>query len=768
MRRYAIFVLACALWTALVNVWAQAPAGDSRSPSAPAARLTIENIFAPGGITGRAPEAIKWSPDGTKISFVQRDASGEHGELWYVEVATGNKAVLVSESKLQSLAPPVSRLKNDIQREWVQRYGVAAYHWSPDSKYLLFDSRGQLWLYSLETGTAVAFTSSPDAPSDPKFSPDGKRVAFVRAHDLWVKSLDGRDERQLTRRAKGEEDIFNGEVDWVYAEELGVRSNYFWSPNGKQIAFLQMNEKSVPTYPIVDWSSVQAKVEDQKYPKPGDPNPEVRVGVISSGGGSVRWIKLNRQQSDDFYIPRFGWVRDGLLYIEVLNRLQDKLELYFADPASGRSRLVLTETAPDAWINESYDAAFLDSGDHFVWPSWRDGHTHLYLYRFDKANPLGGEAQLERQLTRGDFEVFDIAGINEAAGTIYFTANADDPRQTQLFSVRLDGSGFQRVSREAGTHSALFSPKNQQYWVDNFSSLTTPPRLSLCALAGTCRPLWQSREVAGYDLIFPEQLELKAADGATTLYAYLLLPPGAKQARGRKFPLILNPYGGPGGQSVRNTWGREGFLFHNFLARENGFAVLIVDNRGMANRGKKFTAALRREFGAIELADQLAALDQVLERYPMLDANRIGWYGSSYGGYMTLYAMTHSDRIKAGVSIAPVTDWRLYDSIYTERFMGLLKDNAPGYQRSSPVHAAKDLAGNLLIVHGTSDDNVHVQNTVEMVDGLYKAGKAYDLQLYPGKTHSLSGSEARIHLYRRIQQHFARWLGEDTSTRATD
>ncbi|MBZ5567183.1 MAG: alpha/beta fold hydrolase [Acidobacteriia bacterium] len=722
--------------------------------SAGPGKLTIESIFAEGGITGRGPETIKWSPDNTKISFVQRDDSGEHGQLWYIDVASGHKAVLVAESKLQSLFPPDSRMTAE-QRERAQRYSVAAYQWAPDSKHLLFDSRGQLWYYSLDTGTAVQLTAAPDASTDPKFSPDGKHIAYVRKHDLWVRPVSEGEEKQVTR--DGNENLLNGEVDWVYEEELGVRSNYFWSPDSKHFVFLQMNEKQLPTYPLVDWMPTHPKVNELKYPKAGDPNPEVRVGVVAADGGKVRWISVGDPNDKDVYKPRFGWLRNGAVYVTVINRLHTRMDLYFADAFGGRSRLVLSESEPNAYLDdERFHITWLKSGDRFLWPSWRDGHMHLYLYSFDKYNPLAADAKLEQQLTKGEFEVSGVQGVDEAAGTVYLTANAGDPRQEQVYAVKLGGGEMQKITQTPGVHNANFAG-NGQFFIDSYSALLSPPRLALCKVAGTCSTFWEARAVSDYNLIAPRALELKAADGQTTLYAYLLLPPGAEQAGAAKIPVILNPYGGPGGQVVRDSWGGVTFLFHNILAR-HGFAILQVDNRGMANRGRAFATPILHHLGQVELQDQLAALDQVLKQFPALDANRVGWWGWSYGGYMTLYAMTHSDRVKAGVSVAPVTDWRDYDSIYTERYMGLPKDNATGYADSSPVNAAQALHGKLLEVHGTSDDNVHLQNTMQMMRSLINAGKQFDLQLYPGKTHGISGKADRTHLFHRIQQQFEQYL----------
>ncbi|MBZ5547700.1 MAG: DPP IV N-terminal domain-containing protein [Acidobacteriia bacterium] len=725
----------------------------------PAQQLTIDAIFADGGLTGRTPETIKWSPDGTKVSYVLRDDSGEHGELWYVDTTTGEKKVLVSEAKLAKLAPPASRIKDEREKERVTRYHVAAYSWSPDSKHLLFDSQGQLWYYDLGTGTGVPLTSSPDASGDPKFSPDGKRLAYVRKHNLYVHPVSGEEgEHQITRDEKEkdkdkDENILNGEVDWVYTEELAVRSNYFWSPEGHDIIFLQMDETRVPTYPITDWIPTHPHVEQEKYPKAGDPNPSVRLGVVSGGGGKPHWITPTAD--DDFYIPRFGWIREGWAWAEVLNRKQDTLDLYFIDARSGRSRKVLTESEPDAWVNVNDDFRILKSSDvksndlkfhdRFLWTSWRDGHTHIYLYSFDKQDPLAADAKLERQLESGDYEVLEIDGVDEQSGTVFFTANKGDARQQQLFSVKLDGSAAQGISTEEGHYSAEFADDGKHY-VEHYSNSLQPPQASVCAAGKSCQKIWEGRSVAEYDLVAPKYLDFKADDG-TPLYGYLMLPPNADPSQ--KIPLIVFVYGGPAGQTVMKAWGGTTTLFHQMLAKE-GFAIFSLDNRGSPNRGKKFSASLRKQFGGIELNDQLTGLDQLYAQYPQLDRSRTGIWGWSNGGSMTLYALTHSDRFKVGVSVAPVTSQRNYDSIYTERYMGLPKENASGYDNSI-VSAAGKLHGSLLLVHGTSDDNVHFQNTIQMTDALIKAGKQFRLMLYPNKTHGIAGPGARTQLFHMME-----------------
>ena len=735
--------------TGLMLARGAAQSTASQSQAAGKKPLTIEAIFAEGGLTGRVPENIKWSPDGTKVSFVQRDDAGEHGQLWYADATTGEKKVLVSEAKLALLSPPLSTIKDEREKERLSRYQVAAYVWSPDSKQLLFDSRGQLWLYNVENGTAVQFTSAPEPSQDPKFSSDGSHVSYVRKHNLYVRSLAGdKGERQLTKDK--DDNLLNGEVDWVYAEELSVRSNYFWSPDNREIVFLQMDETQVPTYPITDWLPTHPKVDPEKYPKAGDPNPAVRLGVVGADGGKIKWISLTKE--NDIYIPRFVWVGPGVMWAEVLNRAQDRMDLYFIDAHSGKSHKVLTETSPDAWVNVTNDFHVLKSGDRFIWSSWRDGHTHLYLYSFDKQNPLAGDAKLERQLEQGEYEVLGVEGVDEGSGTIFFTANKDDPRQTHIFSVKADGTGFTKLSGEEGTYTATFADDAKHY-VQDYSNLLTPPRLSVCAVGGPCHSIFESRSVAEYGLSPLKYMEFKADDGET-LYGQLLLPP---EATGGKIPLIVSVYGGPAGQLVKNSWGDGTELFHQLMA-QRGFAIFSVDNRGTPDRGRKFSAAIRKQFGGIELKDQLASLNSLLAQVPQLDRDRVAMWGWSNGASMTLFSMTHSDVFKAGVSVAPVTDWHNYDSIYTERYMGLPKDNVKGYEDSSMPKAAKDLHGALMLAHGTSDDNVHLQNSIQMIDALIKAGKQFRLMVYPDKTHSISGSTARTHLFHMMQEHWEREL----------
>jgi dipeptidyl-peptidase-4 len=743
VKRQISFLSRFALLALIPGVVTSTPAKAQTAPTQP---LTIETLYQPGGLAGRGPETVEWSPDGTKLTFVQRDGKGEKGELWYVDTSTGEKQVLVSAAKLAALDPDVNKVKNEREKERRTRYHVAAYLWAPDSKHLIFDSQGQLWLYDLGTATAVQFTSASDPSGDPKFSPDGGHVAYWRKHNLYVHPVNGKDEKQLTKDTG--DSLFNGDIDWVYAEELGVRSNYFWSPDSREIVFLHMDETKVPTYPITDWLPTHPNMEYEKYPKVGDPNPAVKLGVVDADKGKVRWISLTSDQ--DSYIPRFGWVREGMVWAEVLNRTEDKMDLYFVDAKTGKSKIVLTETTPEAWIDfEHVEVRFLNSSGQFLWPSWRDGTMQIYLYSFDKQSPMAAEAKLERQLTQGDFEVLGIEGVDQAAGTVFFSANKDDPRQVQIFSVQLDGSGFKPLTSEEGIHSGNFSDDGKHYTHTYFGPQRSTT-ISLCAVGGACNPVWKARDaIADYGLRAPQYLDFKADDG-TTLYGRLLLP--AEAPASGKIPLIVNIYGGPAAQMVRKG---PPDPFDEILSRK-GFAIFAVDNRGTPGRDRKFQTAIRHEFGAIELKDQLTALDQLLGQYPQLDKDRVAIWGWSNGGSMTLYAMTHSERFRAGVAVAPVTDQLNYDSIYTERYMGLLQDDKAGYLQSDVTQDAEKLHGALLLVHGTSDDNVHFQNSVQMINALIDAGKQFRLMIYPNKTHSIAGKDARVHLFTMIVDHFER------------
>jgi dipeptidyl-peptidase-4 len=713
--------------------------------------LTIPELFATSepanGLTSTPPKGIVWSPDGTRLTYL-----ADSGDLIQVEGASGVQSVLISKAKLSAL---LAKPGNEVDRDHRARYGQSNYIWVPDSKHLLFDADGELWYYTIANGTAVEIAQTgAGSGDDPKFSPDGKLLTYLHDRNLYLRHLEEPQAQAFALTSSKEESVLNGQVDWVYEEELDVRSNYYWSPDSKNIAYLQMYEAAVPKYPLTDWIPIHATVTDQRYPQPGDPNPVVRVGIVGARNGRTTWLKVPLDVGND-YIPRFGWINSKVVWVETLTRDHKHRNLYFADIATGEVKQVLTE-ADEKFLDETYDLTF--NKNTFLWMSWRDGHTHVYKYSFDENAPLASEAKLEVQLTSGDFEVESVKGIDVPKDTVYYLSNEGDPREQQLWAVKLDGTNRRRVSTQPGVHSVVFSP-NAKFFSDETSSSMTPPTVNTCREETDCRIFWTTPRVAAYNLVPPEQWELKAADEKTTLYATLLMPSG--KAKKDSIPLIVNPYGGPGVQTVRNGWsGARGLLFDEVLA-QHGYAVLHVDNRGMGGRGREFAQAAYHNFGPVQLQDQLAAIDQVLASHKDLDPKQLGWWGWSWGGTFTLYALSHSDRFRAGVAVAPVTDWRNYDSIYTERYMSMPVENQDGYRDDSVVNSAKDLKGRLLLVQGTGDDNVHMANSIQYIQKLIDANVPYDLQLYPRKTHSIAGQEARTHLFDRILAQFQMYLGKD-------
>lgn len=703
-------------------------------------RLTVEGIFARGPIAGKPPQQLTWSPNGKHLTYI------ESGQMIEVDAATGRTHVLISRDKLAPLTRQ-GGTEQDIDHR--ARYHMAGYFWAPDEKHILFDSSGTLWVYNLENGTGVqvAFTGTQSG-DDPKFSPDGTMISFIRdGSSLAVVRLRDTGTPQVLVAPSQKPEIFNGAVDWVYEEELDVRTNYHWSPDSKNLAFLQMDEGAVPTYPLVDWIPVHPAVNLQHYPQPGDPNPEVRVGVVSAKGGRVTWIRVPFEAGND-YIPRFGWVDAKTVWVETLSRDQKHRILYFAETGTGEAQKKL-EIDDDKFLGDNYDI-FVERG-HIILTSWSSGQKEIYLYSYQQDHPLSGPAKMERQLTSGDFDVVDVYNVDHEASVVDYAANEGNPLDQQLWEVNFQGE-HRQLSTGAGFHEGTFAQVGGGY-VDKASTRMNPPKVSVCREVEVCRVFWATRALEGYHLRAPEEMQVKANDG-TTLYGTLLLPESNKGDA--SVPLIVNPYGGPDDQDVQNRWS-DNLLFDELLA-QHGFAVLHADNRGMSGRGRAFAQAAYHEFGPTQLEDQLAVIDAALKQHSELDPRRLGWWGWSWGGTFTLYAMTHSDRFRAGVAVAPVTNWRDYDSIYTERYLSTPTQFAQGYRDFSVVSSAAHLKGRVLLVHGTGDDNVHIQNTVQFVQALIEAGIPYDLEIFPRETHSLTGPQVRTQLYTSILQHFEEYL----------
>jgi len=721
--RFLVFVLL--LLVVLPLAWTQKP-------------LILEEIFSEPGLTGRMPEQMKWAPDGQQLSYILRDDPGRRGDLWLVNAASGEKRILVSHDQLMQLAPVAEQvIKDERERERLRRFAVPGYLWSPDAKAILFSSVGRIYLYDLATQAAREIAPSRRGLRDPKFSPNGNWISFVYEHDVWVASLATGEEKQLTRG--GSENVLHGELDWVYPEELGIRTGYVWSPDSRRIAFLELDEHPVPTYPIADLVPVAANVNLQKYPKAGDPNPKPRLGIVEVATGKTVWLDRLAE-----YIPRFEWIDANRLAVQLLNRAQTELELIIADAATGRSQTVLRERDPH-WVNLTNDLRFLKQAEEFLWTSERTGFRHIYVYKLD--------GTLARTLTRGDWEVRGISGVDEANGWVYFTASARSPLDLDLYRVALAGGVPERLSEPAGTHFITMNP-NATAYADTYSTLTSVPVISVHDIASKRSTLVHSaRSVDAYAVVKPELIELTTADGA--LVRGMLLKP-AQLHPAKKYPVLIYVYGGPHAPIIGNRWGDSRYLFHQYLVQQ-GFLVFYLDDRVSSIPGHKYEVAINRAYGPAALKDHTVGVNY-LRSLPYVDPARIGLWGWSGGGFTTCFHLTHSDLFKVGIAVAPVTDWHLYDSIYTERYMGLPEENPEAYKATSVVVAAANLRGRLLLVHGDADDNVHPQNTFQMIDALIKAGKPYDLLIYPRKTHSIAGTEARIHLFRTFTEYLKKNL----------
>jgi dipeptidyl-peptidase 4 len=584
---------------------------------------------------------------------------------------------------------------------------------------------------------------------DPKFSPDGKWISFVRDSNLWVANIAGGETKELT--SGGSEEILKGKLDWVYPEELSTSTAYWWAPDSTKIAYYEMDERPVTRYPIMDMSSVTGALQYTRFPQAGEANPIVRVGVVAVTGGETKWMDTG--SNTDVYLARVNWLPDSRrIAIQRLNRAQDRLDLLFADAASGTSRTILTES-DKYWINISDDLYFFSDNKRFLWSSERTGFRHYYIY------DLAGK-ELE-QVTSGEWAINGSGAfgpgtashpqVDEAHNCIYFISNKDNVVETQVYRVSLRDKSVTRVTREAGTHQPTFAA-NSSAFIDLFSTAMTPPRQDLVGIDGKrVAAIDENKvtELAEYHLPAVEFLNVAANDG-TKLYAMMMKPTNFDPAR--KYPVLVYVYGGPQAQTVRNLWSDAEGLWLDLMAQK-GFIIFALDNRGSYNRGHAFETPVYHHLGKIELEDQVKGVNY-LQSLPYVDGSRIGIWGWSYGGFMTLEALFDAaDVFKTGVAVAPVSDWRLYDTIYTERYMGLPAQNPVAYDASSNVANAGRLASKLFIVHNLEDDNVLFQNTVQMANALEEADRPYFMQIYPQKTHGVTGVPRKA-LYQSLIEFF--------------
>ncbi len=666
----------------------------------------------PGGFGG----GLMWTPDG-KATYAFED-----GTFKRTDIASGEKTPLFDDAKL--LAAVNAMTGRQEAKLFFQRF-----QYLDDGRKIQFQAFNKVFVYDPAMAKLTAYeperavTGVRGRAYGDVLSPDLRYRAFTRNYNLYVKDMDG-NETALT--ADGHEDLRNGYPDWVYPEELGQYQAFWWSPDSKKIAFMQFDQSPVFKYPIVHDVAAQPRYELQGYPVPGANNPIVRLFIADVA--SKKLVRLQTGDDLDVYLYRGQWTADAKEFTyHRLNRLQNKVEVFAADPASGKTRLVLTDTDP-CYIDESTDLVFLKDGKRFLWTSERSGWREIYLY--DLAT-----GKLLKQLTNAKLPVRGLQGVDEARGLVYFAGFEANGTESHLYRVKLDGTGFAKMTKEPGTHMTSFSP-TFDYYTDAFSSYDQPTRSTLYKADGTAVKVLAAGEVGpefqALKLIKPEHVVFKSADGQYDLDGLLYFP--AHFDPNEKYPLLLTPYGGPGSKGVTNSYKMAD---GNQALAQLGFLIAVCDYRGVSGRGKAFQNLHYMKLGQVEIDDHVAFVKALGQR-PYVDTTRVGVTGHSYGGYFTCMALLrYPDVFHVGVAGAPVTDWRNYDSIYTERYMRRPQDNPEGYDKGSCMAYAKALKGRLFIHHGAVDDNVHPANTIQLAQALLKENKKFDLMIYPEQQHGI-------------------------------
>ncbi len=698
--------------------------------------FSLEDIYNSGKFSTKSVRGVQWMKGGRAYSFLETDTSKKQTDVWTYDVATGNKSKLVDAAKL-------------VLKDGDKRFRIQNYVWSPDESKMLFTGTlvaravkagGNFFLYDVRTGKFKQLTNTEQEQMNAKFSPDSKMIGFVRANNIFVLDVESDKESQLT--FDGAEHVLNGHFDWVYEEEFGIIDGWQWSPDGAFVAYWQLDENRVPEFPIMDYLPLHQQVTKMRYPKAGDPNSIVRIGVVSLRSKQTKWMDIGEpmDSTQDTYIPRMQWTaKSNTLAIQKLNRHQNRLDLMLADVTTGKSKVVLTETEK-TWIDINDNLRFLKKTDAFIWSSDRENFLHLWLY------DLNGK--LLRQLTAGKWAVDRLLGVDEKSQTVYFTASVTSPLERDVYSITLSGSGFKRITKESGSNGANFAP-DFSVFLHTFSDVNTPTRTSLRKSDGSLIRVVEEGTIDAlkdYRISPKTFFAFKTSDGVE-LSGWMIKPVDFSPPR--KYAVLMAVYGGPGSQTVRNSWGGNEFLWYQLLAKK-GYIVVSVDGRGTGARGKDFESVTYKNMGKWETFDQIEGA-KYLATLPYVDGSRMGIWGWSYGGYMTLMSLLEgADVFKVGVSVAPVTHWKFYDSIYTERYMLTPKENPEAYEESAPLTHAKKLKGNLLIIHGSSDDNVHWQNTVSMVNELIKEGKQFDTAFYPGGMHGIGSGKVRVQLFTKI------------------
>lgn len=696
--------------------------------------FTLDDIFRKGTFQARSVYGVNWMRDGQYYSSQIPNEANTAIDVVQVDVRSGKTHSII--------------LKGDALKINDKILAYDGYGFSGDESKILFEtehepiyrrsSKGQFYVYDRAT-QKLQKLSQGGKQSYATFSPDNKYVAFVRDNNLFYVDMATMQERQITTDGKWNH-IINGSTDWVYEEEFGFAQAFFWSTDGTQIAYYTFDESQVPEYNMQVWGPLYPQDYKFKYPKAGEKNAIVSISVFDLKTGKS--TKMDIGPENDQYIPRINWTNTpNLLSIRRMNRLQNTLEILHADSKTGQSKVILTEK-DKAYVDINDDLTYLANGKQFVFSSEKDGFKHLYLY------DMGGK--LVRQITKGNWEVDNFLGVDEKNGLVYYTSTEVSPLERHLYSIKLNGKGKKNLTPAKGTHSINMSP-DHTYFLDYYSTINSPTTVSLYTANGKQVKVLEDNEklranLDRYQIPKAEFFQFKTKD-EVTLNGYTIKPVNFDPSK--KYPVLMFLYGGPGSQQVVDSWGGRNYLWHSYLTQQ-GYIIAVIDNRGTGGRGSDFKKVTYGNLGHYETIDQIEGA-KFLGGLPFVDKDRIGIWGWSFGGYMSSLAITKgADVFKAAIAVAPVTNWRFYDTIYTERFLKTPQENPKGYDENSPVFFADRLRGKYLIIHGTGDDNVHFQNAIEMVNALVKANKPFESAYYPNRNHGISGGNTSIHLYTKM------------------
>ena len=689
--------------------------------------LTIEDIFDPAkrvSFSGAPVSGLEWLRDGEH--YLQSRKAEGGSVVVRVNARTGEAEPFFDAARMEGA---LSKLQGFTAADARRLAHLSSYKLNPAQTAVLLNHGGDLVYYELNADAAARLTETPDAEeSEEDFSPDGRWVSFVRGNDLYVVDVRTRAERRLTRT--GGEKVLNGVLDWVYEEELygrGNRRGYWWSPDSARVAFLSLDERPVHAFPVVDHIPRRQVLEDTPYPLAGDPNPLARLGVADVSGGEPRWAEAAGYEPSDFLVVRVAWAPDSRRVVwQGQNREQTYLDLNATEPSTGKTSRLFRETTR-AWV-EAFDdnPRFLKDGS-FLWRSEQTGWSHLYHYSPD--------GKLLKQVTSGPWEVRGLDAVDEGAGVVYFHGTEHSHIAEHVYRVRLDGAGLKRLTEREGNHAPSFNP-TATLFIDKWSDVNTPTQTRLLNSDGAqVRVIDENRvaALAEYKLGKAEFMRVKTRDGFE-MEAMMIRPPDFDPSK--RYPVMEYTYSGPHAPQVKNSWGGATYMWHQLLAQK-GYIIWVMDNRSSSGKGAESTWASYKNFGPLELRDLEDGL-AYLKGLPYVDGSRVGLWGWSFGGYMTTYALTHSRQWKMGIAGGTVADWANYDSIYTERYMLTPEHNPAGYKAGSPLAAAANLSGKILLLHGAIDDNVHMANTVQLAYEFQKAGHQFDLMIYPKSRHGVT------------------------------